>query len=42
MLKLGFDFVKTHVTIPAGWNFELEVTRWALGRKKYLELYGLG
>ena len=40
MERLGFQFVKRHVTIPAGWQFQLEVNRWELTledfRNKYL------
>jgi len=34
--KIGFEFVKTHVTIPGTLNFEQEVHLWKLTRKNYL------
>lgn len=39
MAQLGFTFVKTYVTVPAGWNFELEVSRWELSRQQFEGLY---
>lgn len=39
MAKLGFTFIKTYVTVPAGWNFELEVSRWELSREAFEDLY---
>lgn len=35
--KLGFEFQRCYETIPAGWNFVLEVNRWVLTRAQ-LEL----
>ncbi|MBL4663565.1 MAG: GNAT family N-acetyltransferase, partial [Flavobacteriaceae bacterium] len=35
--KLGFEFVKRHITIPGSLNFEQEVNLWMLTRKNYLE-----
>jgi ribosomal-protein-alanine N-acetyltransferase len=32
--KAGFDFVKKHVTIPGSLNFEQEVCRWEITKKK--------
>ncbi len=28
--KIGFKFIKKHITIPAGWTFQLEVNRWEM------------
>lgn len=28
--RVGFKFIKKHLTIPAGWTFELEVNRWEM------------
>lgn len=39
MARLGFTFVKTYVTVPAGWNFELEVSRWKMSREQFEDLY---
>lgn len=36
--KMGFEFVKTHVTIPGTLNFEQEVNLWKLTRENYLKL----
>jgi RimJ/RimL family protein N-acetyltransferase len=37
--RLGFSLVKTYETVPAGWNFLLEVNQWRLSREKYQELF---
>lgn len=34
--KVGFEFVKTHRTIPGGMNFEQDVHQWTLSRDQYL------
>jgi RimJ/RimL family protein N-acetyltransferase len=34
--KIGFELVKTHVTIPGTLNFEQEVHLWKLTRENYL------
>jgi RimJ/RimL family protein N-acetyltransferase len=39
MARLGFTFMKTYVTVPAGWNFELEVSRWEMSREQFADLY---
>ncbi|MEL6810169.1 MAG: GNAT family protein [Bacteroidota bacterium] len=36
--RLGFVFVKKHITIPGSINFEQVVNLWKLPRAKYLEL----
>ncbi len=28
--KIGFKYIKSHTTIPAGWTFEMEVNLWEL------------
>lgn len=28
--KVGFKFIKKHLTVPAGWTFQLEVNRWEM------------
>ena len=28
--RIGFEFIKKHTTIPAGWTFQLEVNRWEM------------
>ena len=33
--KIGFTFVKKHVTIPGSLNFEQEVNRWCLSSKDF-------
>ncbi len=38
LAKLGFQFIKKHVTIPGSLNFEQEVNRWKLDRKNEIEL----
>ena len=35
--KVGFEFVKTHVTIPGTLNFEQKVHLWMLTKEDYLE-----
>jgi len=35
--KIGFEFVKTHTTIPGSLNFEQEVHLWKLTREGYLQ-----
>lgn len=42
MERLGFDLEKTYETIPAGWNFTLEVNRWVLSRERCRELVAAG
>lgn len=36
--KIGFRFLKTHVTTPGWINFEQEVNLWGLDRERYLLL----
>ena len=36
--KMGFEFIKKHVTIPGSLNFEQEVNRFKLTREKFEEL----
>lgn len=36
--KVGFEFVKTHRTVPGSLNFEQEVKRWRLERAAYEEM----
>lgn len=36
--RIGFEFVKTYVTIPGSLNFEQEVNRYKLTREKFEEL----
>lgn len=36
--KVGFTFVKQHVTIPGTLNFEQPVNLWSLTRAQYLEI----
>ncbi len=36
--KLGFEFVKQHLTIPGASNFEQHVNQWKLSRNKYEEI----
>jgi len=36
--KLGFEFVKQHVTIPGSLNFEQEVKRWVLTQERFKEM----
>lgn len=36
--RLGFDFVKTHITTPGSLNFEQEVNRYRLSREKWAAL----
>lgn len=36
--KVGFEFVKQHLTIPGASNFEQLVNQWMLTKKKYEEL----
>jgi len=36
--KIGFEFVKQHLTIPGASNFEQLVNQWKLTRKKYKEI----
>lgn len=36
--KIGFEFVKQHLTIPGASNFEQLVNQWKLTRKKYVEI----
>ena len=36
--KIGFEFIKKHITIPGSLNFEQEVNRWELSLEKYLRL----
>jgi RimJ/RimL family protein N-acetyltransferase len=38
--RLGFELVKTYETVPAGWNFILEVNQWKLSRRRCKELFG--
>lgn len=33
--KAGFEFVKTHLTVPGWINFEQEVNRWQLSRQRF-------
>lgn len=35
--KLGFEFVKKHVTVPGSLNFEQEVNHWQLTKEQYLK-----
>jgi len=37
--KMGFEFVKTHVTVPGTLNFEQEVNLWKLTRERYLKKF---
>ncbi len=37
--KIGFEFEKRYITIPAGWNFKLEVNQWKLTRNKFKKLF---
>jgi RimJ/RimL family protein N-acetyltransferase len=37
--KMGFEFVKTHVTIPGSLNFEQQVNLWKLTRENYLKKF---
>lgn len=39
MERLGFSLVKTYETVPAGWNFLLEVNQWRLSRERCKELF---
>ena len=36
--KIGFEFVKQHLTTPGASNFEQQVNLWVLSRKKYEEI----
>ncbi|MFN0175303.1 MAG: GNAT family N-acetyltransferase [Saprospiraceae bacterium] len=36
--KVGFQFVKQHVTVPGWLNFEQAVNLWELSRERYLNL----
>ncbi|MEW6469990.1 MAG: GNAT family protein [Bacteroidota bacterium] len=38
--KAGFAFIKSYVTTPGWINFEQEVNRWELSRKRFEVLYG--
>jgi ribosomal-protein-alanine N-acetyltransferase len=33
--RIGFKFIKKHLTIPAGWTFQLEVNRWEMNLKDF-------
>ncbi len=37
--RLGFIFEKTYKTIPGSINFEQDVNRWVMTKKRFLELY---
>lgn len=39
MEKLGFEFVKTYITIPGSINVEQQVNQWMLTRKKFEQLF---
>ena len=36
--KVGFEFIKKHITIPGTLNFEQEVNRWELTKETYKEI----
>ncbi|MAX81295.1 MAG: GNAT family N-acetyltransferase [Crocinitomicaceae bacterium] len=38
LLKIGFEFIKTYVTIPGSLNFEQEVNRYQLTRERFEEI----
>ncbi len=38
IVKAGFEFVKSYITVPGPINFEQQVLRWHLSRERYLML----
>lgn len=33
--RIGFKFIKKHITVPAGWTFKLEVNRWEMDLENF-------